>query len=448
MYRGQFEDRLKKVLAEIKNNPNIIIFIDELHSIVGTGSAEGSMDAANLLKPALSRGEIRLIGATTYDEYRKHIERDSALERRLQPIRVNEPTIDETISILDGIKSVYEKHHGLKIEKDAISAAVILSEKYINDRFLPDKAIDLIDEASAAKTLSSQKPTKCNQLDEIKEKIEQITAKKERLISEEKFEEAARIRDEELHLRRQEKECQNDKKNPSLKISINESDIASLVEMITGIPVGNLAKEEASKFLNIEAELSGYIVSQKEAIREIAKSLRRNRSGLSSRNKPIGSFIFMGPSGVGKTEVARALAKHIYGREEALIKMDMSEFMERHNIARLTGAPPGYVGYDDAGKLTETVRKNPYSIILFDEIEKAHPDIFNILLQILDEGKLTDAKGRVVDFKNTIVILTSNIGIEQYRKLTKIGFDLNEVNWNSEALKDQKNCLTFSGPNW
>ncbi len=434
MYRGQFEDRLKKVLSEIKNDPDIIVFIDELHSIVGTGSAEGSMDAANLLKPSLARGEIRLIGATTYDEYRKHIEKDSALERRLQPIRVEEPTVDETIQILEGVKSVYEKHHGLKIEKSAIEAAANMSEKYITDRFLPDKAIDLIDEAAAAKILFSSSKSEDNACD-LRKRIEDLIEKKERLFVEEKFEEAARCSEEELKLRKLEN-TQNKEGDNKSKTTIDEKDIAHLVEQITGVPVGELSSGEAGKFLKIETELSRHIVSQKEAIGEIAKSLRRNRSGLSSQNKPIGSFVFMGPSGVGKTEVARSLARHIYGSEQSLIKIDMSEFMERHNLARLTGAPPGYVGYDDAGKLTEAVRKKPYSIVLFDEIEKAHPDIFNVLLQILDEGKLTDAKGRQVDFKNTIIILTSNIGIEQYRKLTKIGFDLDEQNTNLEGLKE------------
>ena len=443
MYRGQFEDRLKKILSEIKDDSNIIIFIDELHSIIGTGSAEGSMDAANLLKPALARGEIRLIGATTYDEYRKHIEKDLAFERRLQPIKVEEPTVEETVQILDGIKSVYEKHHGLRIEKDAIGAAASLSEKFISDRFLPDKAIDLIDKASAAKVVLQQKSRPQNILEKLNDKIEDISLRKERLIAEERFEEAARARDEEMKLRKAQSAAASKSSTPNKSISVTKEDIAKLVEQITGVPVGDLAEEESNRFLKLESELKKHIVSQREAISEIARALRRNRAGLSSQKKPIGSFIFMGPSGVGKTEVARVLAKYIYGREDALIKIDMSEFMERHNVARLTGAPPGYVGYEEAGKLTESVRKRPYSIVLFDEIEKAHPDVFNILLQIMDEGKLTDAKGRLVDFKNTIIILTSNIGIEQYRKLSKIGFNLNENGGDFSGLKDIMNKKLF-----
>ncbi|MCX6809519.1 MAG: ATP-dependent Clp protease ATP-binding subunit [Candidatus Berkelbacteria bacterium] len=439
MYRGQFEDRLKRILAEVKESKNIILFIDELHSIIGTGSAEGSMDAANLLKPALAKGDIRLIGATTFDEYRKHLEKDTALERRLQTIVVREPTVLETVEILSGLRPLYEKHHGIKINSSAISSAAQLSQKYIFDRFLPDKAIDLIDEASAAKVLKSQNKNQSEKIKEIRKKIELISAEKERMISEEKFEEAAKIRDIESKLSNQEKKILEGEDKTSISTFLNDEDIANLISEITGIPVGNLIEEESKKFMGIEEELSRHIAGQKEAICEVSKSLRRNRSGISSGTKPIGSFIFLGPSGVGKTEVARALAKYIYGHENALVKIDMSEFMERHNAARLVGAPPGYVGYDDAGKLTESVRKNPYSIILFDEIEKAHPDVFNILLQILDEGKLTDAKGRKVDFTNTIIIMTSNIGIEQYRKIAKIGFNL--MDESGKSLKSLKNVI-------
>jgi ATP-dependent Clp protease ATP-binding subunit ClpC len=421
MYRGQFEDRIKKIISEIKEDKNIIVFVDELHTIVGTGSAEGSMDAANLLKPALAKGEIRLIGATTSEEYRKYLEKDSALERRLQVIKVKEPSVEETIEILSGIKKAYENHHMVKIDPTAIKAAAELSEKYINYRFLPDKAIDLIDEASAKKTLETTNTDVSEKLKKIKLKIDELSAQKERLISEEKFEQAAKIRDEEL------KQLDIEKKiiaeNRTSEEKITDRDIASLISEITGIPAGDLLEEEIKKFQNIETELQKHIAGQREAIKEIAKALKRNRSGIAAPNRPIGSFIFLGPSGVGKTEVARVLAKHIYSSESALIKLDMSEFMERHNTSRLVGAPPGYVGYEDAGKLTEAVKKNPYSVVLFDEIEKAHPEVFNILLQLLDEGKLTDAKGRVVNFTNTIIILTSNIGIEEYKKISGFGFD-------------------------
>lgn len=424
MYRGQFEDRLKKVLEEVRKDKNIIVFIDELHSIVGTGSAEGSMDAANLLKPSLARGDIRLIGATTYEEYRKYIEKDPALERRLQPVKVQEPSVEETVEILRGVKKIYEKHHLVKITDEAILAAANLSNKFINDRFLPDKAIDLIDEASASKILTESNKNNKNEATVLREKIDKLSAKKELLIHEEKFEQAAKARDEELKVRLEIEKSGSGEIGLVSSIVIGHEDIARLVSQVTGVPLGEIMQTEAKRFLNIEGELQKHIAGQKEAIHEIANALRRNRSGISIGSKPIGSFIFLGPSGVGKTEVTRILAKYIYGQESALIKIDMSEFMERHNLARLTGAPPGYVGYDEAGRLTESVRKNPYSIVLFDEIEKAHPDVFNILLQILEDGRLTDSKGRVVDFKNTIVIMTSNIGIQEYRNLKQVGFNL------------------------
>lgn len=418
IYRGQFEDRIKKILQEVKTDKNTIIFIDELHSIVGTGSAEGSMDAANLLKPALSRGEIRLIGATTFDEYRKHIEKDSALERRLQPIVVLEPSVEETIKILKGIKPIYEKHHGVIYENSAIESAAILASKYINDRRLPDKAIDLIDEAASAKVLSFSTSELNDEKYTLEKQLEEASLKKERLIVEEKFEQAARAKQEESKIKEQLKRSSGQES----EFIVTDHDIAALISQITGIPVGEIADIEAKNLRGIEKKLSSLIVDQNEPIREVAKVLRRNRSGISAMDRPMGSFLFLGPSGVGKTYLAKVLAKNIFGRDSSLIKLDMSEFMERHNAARLTGAPPGYVGYEDAGKLTEQVRKNPYSIILFDEIEKAHPEVFNLLLQVLDEGKLTDSQGKVVNFKNTIVILTSNIGIEQYKKLSRIGF--------------------------
>lgn len=433
MYRGQFEDRLKKVISEIKEDPRIIVFVDELHMIVGAGSAEGSLDAANLLKPSLAKGEIRLIGATTYDEYRKYLEKDSALERRLQIVKVNEPTVEETIGILNGIRQSYEKYHKVKIDKSAIEAAAKLSEKYISYRFLPDKAIDLVDEASAAKKLESNSSNLNVKLKKIKSRIEELSTLKENLISEEKFEQAAQVRDEELKQTELEKNIlQNDKTGDE---KITDYDIAKLISDITGIPTGNLLEEEIRKFQNIDKELSKHIAGQKEAILEITKALKRNRSGISSELRPIGSFIFLGPSGVGKTEVARVLARHIYGSDQSLIKIDMSEFMERHNTSRLLGAPPGYVGFEDAGKLTEAVRKNPYSVVLFDEIEKAHYEVFNILLQMLDEGTLTDAKGRVIDFSHCIIIMTSNIGIEEYNKISRFGFNDNANN--ESQVKDK-----------
>jgi len=433
MYRGQFEDRLKKVLNEIKLNKDAIVFIDEIHSIVGTGSAEGSMDAANLLKPALAKGEIRLIGATTLEEYRKHIEKDSALERRFQPIMVREPNVEETIEILNGIKGLYEKHHELKIDKSAIDAAAILSEKYINDRFLPDKAIDLLDEASSRKVLISQKGSN-EDTSGLRNQLSTIVEQKEQMIAKEDFEKAAKLRDEEAKLRARILKIENGGLAKKTLI-LDDEDIAALVNQITNIPLGQLIESESKKYLDIEPKISKHIVGQKEAIKKIAQALRRNRSGVSEGRKPIGSFIFLGPSGVGKTEIARVLARHIYSSDDALIRIDMSEFMERHSSARLVGAPPGYIGYEDAGKLTEKVRKNPYSIVLFDEIEKAHPDVFNLLLQILDDGVLTDAKGRSVSFLNTIVIMTSNVGIEEYRELSKIGFDTSHKDSDLEPLK-------------
>jgi ATP-dependent Clp protease ATP-binding subunit ClpC len=436
MYRGQFEDRLKKIIQESVDEKDVILFIDEIHMIVGAGSAEGSMDAANILKPALSRGEIRLIGATTFEEYRKYIEKDQALERRLQPIQVGEPTVEETIEILKGIKSNYEKHHNLEITDDAIRAAAEMSSKYIRDRFLPDKAIDLIDEASAA-LVASQKTSDMNtQIEENRQKLLAITKIKEDLILQEKFEQAAKARDQETRIRTKLSKSLEEVRSNRSKSTVERSDIASLVNKITKIPVDELNADESKRFLQIENILSQHIIGQKEAVSEIARALRRKRAGISEDERPIGSFVFMGPSGVGKTELAKILARHVFMRENALIKIDLSEFVEKHTLSRLTGAPPGYVGYEDAGRLTEAVRKNPYSVVLFDEIEKAHPEVFNILLQILDEGHLTDAKGREIDFKNTIVIMTSNIGIEQYEKISRIGFSLGEPEKANENIKE------------
>lgn len=426
MYRGQFEERLKKLIAEVKSDKRIILFIDELHSIVGAGSAEGSLDAANILKPALAKGEIRLIGATTDEEYRKYLEKDSALERRLQPILVSEPTVEETIEILRDLRTAYEKYHKIKITNEAIVAAANLSKKYITSRFLPDKAIDLMDEASSAKIIKAFGTGQSNKQLELTHKLSEFNFEKERLIASEDFEGAAKIRDRELKIKKELAQIKKGKKN-SADVKLTEKDIADLVSNITGIPSGDLSAEDTKRYLLLEKELSKYIAGQDEAIADLARALRRNRSGIGREDKPIGSFIFLGPSGVGKTELARVLAKKIFLSEKALIKIDMSEFMEKHNISRLVGAPPGYVGFENAGKLTESVRLRPYSVVLFDEIEKAHPDVSNILLQIMDEGKLTDAKGKVIDFTNTIIIMTSNIGMDSYRKISKFGFGTEEV---------------------
>lgn len=436
IYRGQFEDRIKKMLAEIKENKDAIIFIDEIHTIVGTGSAEGSIDTANILKPSLSKNQIRLIGATTLDEYRKYIEKDPALERRLQPVLVKEPSVVETVSILQGIKKMFEQHHQIEISDEAIEAATKLSDKYINDRFLPDKAIDLLDEAAAEKVVKKSKTPDDQDLIILREKINSLSEKKENLIKEENFEQAAKVRDNEMKLRSREAHILKSRTSKSNDV-LTDKDITLLLSKITGIPLGEIEEGESQRLINLEKELSKFVVGQNEAIHEIARSIKRSRSGISNHKRPIGSFVFLGPSGVGKTEMARALATNIYGRKEALIKIDMSEFMERHNVARLTGAPPGYVGYEDAGKLTESVRKNPYSIVLFDEIEKAHPEVFNILLQILDDGTLSDSRGRLIDFKNTIVILTSNIGIEEYQNIKRIGFDRGHAAVNKGDQKGQ-----------
>lgn len=418
MYRGQFESRIKKILAEVKKRGNIILFADEIHMLVGAGSTEGSIDAANLLKPMLSRGELKLIGSTTFDEYKKHIEKDSAFERRFQPIKVAEPTVAEAIEILKGIKSKYEYFHHIKYTESAIEAAVIMSKRYINDRFLPDKAIDLIDEAGAA---TYKIPKESQKIIRLKEKYAKLLKDKNELIQFEKYDQASKLRDQELQLEKEIKKI-SETKTPVERSEITEENIAKIVSNLTGIPVTSLSISEKKRYLSIEKLMKKYVVGQDEAIKEIAKALKRRRVGISNPNKPIGSFIFLGPTGVGKTELAKVLASEVLGNEKSLVKIDMSEFMERHNVARLVGAPAGYVGFEEGGKLTETVRKNPYSIILLDEIEKAHPEVYNILLQIMDEGHLTDAKGRKIDFRNTIVILTSNLGTDIIRKQSAIGF--------------------------
>lgn len=425
MYRGQFEDRIKKVLEEIVKSKDVVLFIDELHTVVGAGAAEGSMDAANILKPALAKGEIRLIGATTVDEYRKYIEKDAALERRLQAIQVSEPTPEETAEILKGLRGEYEKHHHVTITDEALKAAAFLTSRYVSDRYLPDKAIDVIDEAASALKIASESTRKGGEIPELEENIKKVNLLKLQKISEEKFEEAAKLRDEELTLHLRLKRAQTNKrtKNQIARPLISEEEVAEIVSAWTGVPLGKIVKSEKEKLLTLEETLKTYVIGQEEAIKFLSQAIRRSKSGIANPNRPIGSFIFLGPTGVGKTELAKVLAREVYGKEEYLIKIDMSEFMERHNVSRLVGAPPGYVGYEEAGKLTEAVRRQPYSVVLFDEIEKAHPEIFNILLQILEDGYLTDAKGRKINFRNTIIIMTSNIGVKELTQGAKIGFE-------------------------
>lgn len=421
-YRGEFEKRMKAVIDEIRQAGDVVIFIDEIHTLVGAGAAEGAIDAANILKPALARGELQCIGATTLDEYRKHIEKDAALERRFQAIKVDEATEDETIEILKGLRDTYEAHHRVKIDDGAIRAAVYLSNRYITDRFLPDKAIDLIDEAGSRVRLRQN--TRPPQVKELSSRLEDIEKEKEAAIKAQEFEKAANLRDEEKRLR---EELENTRKEWKQQKGINhtvvtEEDIADIVSSWTGIPVSKMTMEESARLLNLEDELHERVIGQDEAIVAVSKAVRRARAGLKDPKRPIGSFIFLGPTGVGKTELARALAQAMFNDEDAMIRIDMSEYMEKHAVSRLVGAPPGYVGYDEGGQLTERVRRRPYSVVLLDEIEKAHPEVFNILLQMLEDGHLTDAQGRKVDFRNTVIIMTSNVGATMIEKNTKIGF--------------------------
>lgn len=421
-YRGEFEDRLTKVVNEIKSAGDVIVFIDELHTIVGAGAAEGAIDAANILKPSLARGEFQCIGATTLNEYRKHIEKDAALERRFQPVLVDEPTVEESIEILKGLRDRYEAHHGVKISDEAIEAAVKLSARYITDRFLPDKAIDLIDEGASKLRLANY--VLPDDLKEKEAKLEEIIKEKEEAINAQEYEKAAQLRDEEQKLRDEiesrRKEWVNER-NKELR-TLTEEDVAKIVSDWTGIPVSKLAEEETEKLVNLEEVLHKRVVGQDEAVKAVARAVRRARAGLKNPKRPIGSFIFLGPTGVGKTELARALAEAMFGSEDALIRLDMSEYMEKHAVSRMIGAPPGYVGYEEGGQLTEKVRRKPYSVVLLDEIEKAHPEVFNILLQILEDGRLTDGQGRTVDFRNTIIIMTSNVGAESIRSAKRVGF--------------------------
>lgn len=434
-YRGEFEDRLKKVMDEIRQAGNIILFIDELHTLIGAGGAEGAIDASNILKPSLARGELQCIGATTLDEYRKYIEKDAALERRFQPIQVNEPTIEESIQILTGLRDRYEAHHRVSITDEAIDAAVRLSDRYISDRFLPDKAIDLIDEAGSKVRLRSY--TTPPNLKELEVKLDEVRKEKDASVQSQEFEQAASLRDNEQRLREQLEETKKvwKEKQGQENSEVTVEDIAHVVSSWTGVPVTRLAQTESDKLLNMEAILHNRVIGQEEAVVAVSKAVRRARAGLKDPKRPIGSFIFLGPTGVGKTELARALAESIFGDEDAMIRIDMSEYMEKHSTSRLVGSPPGYVGYEEGGQLTEKVRRKPYSVVLLDEIEKAHPDVFNILLQVLEDGRLTDSKGRTVDFRNTILILTSNVGASALKLNKYVGFNIQDQ---SQDYKDMK----------
>jgi ATP-dependent Clp protease ATP-binding subunit ClpC len=421
-YRGEFEERLKKIVEEVKNSGNCVLFIDELHTLVGAGAAEGAVDAANILKPSLSRGELQTIGATTLDEYRKYIERDAALERRFQPIIVEEPTVEETIEILKGIRERYEQHHKLIISEEALKAAAELAARFIPDRFLPDKAIDLVDESSSRVRL--QRAVSPPTLKDAIKDLESIQTEKEAAINAQQYELAAELRDREAKLRMRIDNIESDfhEQQAAEKPVVSAEDIAEVVSMWTGIPVMRIAQEESARLLKMEEDLHKRIIGQEEAIVTVSKAVRRARAGLKDPKRPIGCFIFLGPTGVGKTELVRALAEFMFGSEDAMVRIDMSEFMERHSVARLVGAPPGYIGFEEGGQLTEAVRRKSYSVILLDEIEKAHPEVFNILLQIMDDGHLTDAKGRRVDFRNTVIIMTSNVGADLLRRDAVLGF--------------------------
>lgn len=418
-YRGEFEDRLKKVISEIKKQGNIIVFIDELHLLVGAGAAEGSMDAANILKPALARGELHMIGATTLDEYRKHIEKDTALERRFQTVIVKEPTVKDTVAILRGLKGYYEKHHGVTITDEVIDSAVYMSDRYVSDRFMPDKAIDVMDEAAArVRVKQGHRPSRQR---ELTKELKSLNEKMEDAVSHEDYERAALYK-QRISQISEKLEAEKEAREGKNAVVLTEDDIAHAIAVMTHIPVEKVQTSEAKLLTNLEKHLGKYIIGQKEAVQKVARAIRRSRSGVASQKRPIGSFVFMGPTGVGKTELAKVLAREVFGSEDALIKIDMSEFAEKHNTSRLVGAPAGYVGYEDGGKLTDKVRRQPYSVVLFDEIEKAHPDVFQLLLQLLEEGTLTDAKGRAVSFRNTIIILTSNLGADKMMKESELGF--------------------------
>ncbi len=435
-YRGEFEERLKKIMKEITDHGDVILFIDEIHNLVGAGAAEGAIDAASILKPALARGEIQVIGATTIDEYRKYVEKDKALERRFQTIQVGEPSVEETELILKGLRDRYETHHKIQITDEALKAASELGDRYIADRFLPDKAIDLVDEAASKmriKTMTSPPYYK-----EVDSELSEVRTQKEAAIDGQEFEKAARFRDSERKLVQQRRELEKnwrDEHDGGYEVSIGENEIAEIVSMWTGIPVRKLTEEESARLLQMEEALHGRVVGQNEAIKAVSRSIRRTMAGLQDPNRPSGSFVFLGPTGVGKTELARTLAEYLFGDQESMIRLDMSEYMERHTVSRLVGSPPGYVGYDEGGQLTEQVRRRPYSVVLFDEIEKAHPDVFNIMLQILEDGQLTDAQGRQVNFKNVVLIMTSNVGAQTINKTKSLGFGGDEDGLSYKEMK-------------
>ena len=435
-YRGDFEERIKKALDEVKKAGDVILFIDEIHTIVGAGAAEGAIDAANILKPLLARGEIQLIGATTLNEYRKYIEKDAALERRFSPVNVEEPSKSDTIKILKGIRDKYEAHHGVKITDEAIEAAVELSTRYINDRFLPDKAIDLVDEAASRAKLKTY--TEPDNLKQLEEKIEEIVKDKEEAVRTQKFEKAATLRDEERKLKEQYEKEEKKWKNKNTKevVNITEENIAEVIANWTGIPASKITEDENQRLKNLEKSLHERVIGQNEAVEAVAKAIRRGRVGLKDPKRPIGSFLFLGPTGVGKTELSKALAESLFGDENAMIRIDMSEYMEPHSVSKLIGSPPGYVGFDEGGQLTEKIRRKPYSVILFDEIEKAHPDVMNMLLQILEDGRLTDSQGRTVNFKNTVIIMTSNIGARLITDKKSLGFSKQDIEKDKEQVKE------------
>lgn len=436
-YRGEFEDRLKKVMEEIRQAGNVILFIDELHTLIGAGGAEGAIDASNILKPSLARGELQCIGATTLDEYRKYIEKDAALERRFQPIQVDEPTQEQSIQILKGLRDRYEAHHRVTITDEAIEAATSLSSRYITDRFLPDKAIDLIDESASKVRLRSY--TAPPNLKELEQELDETKKEKDAAVQSQEFEKAASLRDSEQKLRKQLEQTKKKWKvqQGQENSEVTLEDIAEVVSTWTGVPVSSLTKDESTRLLNLESILHDRVIGQEEAVDAVAKAIRRARAGLKDPKRPIGSFIFLGPTGVGKTELARALAESMFGDEDAMIRVDMSEYMEKHTTSRLVGSPPGYVGHEEGGQLTEKVRRKPYSVVLLDEIEKAHPEVFNILLQVLEDGRLTDSKGRLVDFRNTVLIMTSNVGASELKQNKYVGFTLEDEQSDYKGMKQR-----------